>query len=162
MVLSNTDLAICLELKALRRENKILKTCIKSTTNDISNREKLYEKLVYLARNNPNNTLQERIDFVKSEIGEDFFEDDVYEKEIEKLRSGNRDYTHGFNSGMLASTRLYENLLKYTPEVYENVLSNLQTPVEINHRNASTYFTDVVLQPLQQEGFLIHKRKLIG
>ena len=30
------------------------------------------------------------------------------------------DWTHGFNSGMLASTRLYGDLLQYIPDVYEN------------------------------------------
>lgn len=150
MDLSNIALSVVMnhsvseELKKLREENKILRNCIKYTTEDISNRERFYHSLVYLARNNPNNTLQERIDFVKSGIGEDFFTDDVYEKEIKKLRSGNKDYTLGFNSGMLASTRLYENLLEYTPEVYKNESGKLdEVQVEINRRCASACFPDL-------------------
>ena len=122
MDLSNVALSVvmnhsvCEELKHLREENKILKNCIKNTNEDITKRRKLYLNLVALARSNPDDdSYQDRVDFIKSEIG-----DDVYEKELEKLMGDESEWSHGFNSGMLASTRLYGDLLQYTPDVYEN------------------------------------------
>jgi len=132
--------SICEELKQLREENKLLKNCIKNTNEDITKRTIFYDRLVYLARSHPDDdTRQERIDFVKREIGED-----VYEKELEKLMGDYGDYNHGFNSGMLAATRLYGNLLKYTPDVYKNESGGEEElPVEDVWRSASEYFPDI-------------------
>ena len=108
--------SVCEELKQLREENKILKKCIKNTNEDITKRRKLYLNLVAMARSNPDDeSYENRVDYIKSEIG-----DDVYEKELEKLMSDESEWSHGFNSGMLASTRLYGDLLQYIPDVYEN------------------------------------------
>ena len=108
--------SVCEELKQLREENKILKNCIKNTNDDITKKRKFYLNLVALARSNPDDdSYQDRVDFIKSEIG-----DDVYEKELEKLMGDESEWSHGFNSGMLASTRLYGDLLQYIPDVYEN------------------------------------------
>jgi len=108
--------SVCEELKQLREENKILKKCIKNTNEDITKRRKLYLNLVAMARSNPDDeSYENRVDYIKSEIG-----DDVYEKELEKLMGDESEWSHGFNSGMLASTRLYGDLLQYIPDVYEN------------------------------------------
>ena len=108
--------SVCEELKHLREENKILKKCIKNTNEDITKRRKLYLNLVAMARSNPDDeSYENRVDYIKSEIG-----DDVYEKELEKLMGDESEWSHGFNSGMLASTRLYGDLLQYIPDVYEN------------------------------------------
>ena len=108
--------SVCEELKQLREENKILKNCIKNTNEDITKRRKLYLNLVAMARSNPDDeSYENRVDYIKSEIG-----DDVYEKELEKLMGDESEWSHGFNSGMLASTRLYGDLLQYIPDVYEN------------------------------------------
>ena len=131
--------SICEELKHLREENKVLKNCIKNATYDINNKTDFYNSLVYLARRNPNNTFQERCELVKSKMGED-----VYKKELEKLKGGYRNYTHGFNSGILATTRLYRELLKYTPTVYENENgSEEELSVEDAWRSALIYFPDI-------------------
>ena len=76
---------------------------------------------------------------MKSKMGED-----VYKKELEKLKGGNRNYTHGFNNGILATTRLYRELLKYTPTVYENENgSEEELSVEEAWRSALIYFPDI-------------------
>jgi hypothetical protein len=131
--------SICEELKHLREENKVLKNCIKNANYDINNRTYFYNSLVYLARRNPNNTFQERGEYVKSEIGEE-----VYKKELEKLKGEYGNYTHGFNSGILATTRLYGELLKHTPTVYENENgSEEELSVEDAWRSALSYFPDI-------------------
>ena len=108
--------SVCEELKQLREENKLLKKCINSTNEDITKRRKLYLNLVAMARSNPDDeSYENRVNNNKEQIG-----NDVYEKELEKLMSEECDWTHGFNSGMLASTRLYGDLLQYIPDVYEN------------------------------------------
>ena len=108
--------SVCEELKQLREENKLLKKCINSTNEDITKRRKLYLNLVAMARSNPDDeSYENRVNYIKEQIG-----NDVYEKELEKLMSEECDWTHGFNSGMLASTRLYGDLLQYIPDVYEN------------------------------------------
>ena len=108
--------SICEELKHLREENKILKNCIKNTNEDITKRSKFYLNLVALARSNPDDeSYENRVERIKSEIGEE-----VYNNELEKLMGDESEWSHGFNSGMLASTRLYGDLLQYIPDVYEN------------------------------------------
>ena len=122
MDLSNVALSVvmnhsvCEELKQLREENKILKNCIKNTNEDITKRSKFYLNLVALARSNPDDeSYENRVERIKSEIGEE-----VYNNELEKLMGDESEWSHGFNSGMLASTRLYGDLLQYIPDVYEN------------------------------------------
>ena len=130
--------SICEELKHLREENKILKNCIKNTNEDITKRSKLYLNLVALARSNPDDdSYQDRVEHIKSEIGEE-----VYEKELEKLMSEECDWTHGFNSGMLSSTRLYGDLLQYIPDVYENEETgdDEEYPIENTWRDALEEF----------------------
>jgi len=105
------------ELQQLREENKMLKNCIKSTKEDIDKRHKLYVNLVSLARSDPScSKYQGRIDQIKSKIGEK-----VYKQELAKLMDKDEhDWVHGFNSGMLAATRLYSVLLQYIPDVFDN------------------------------------------
>ena len=144
MDLSRTALSVvvnqnvCEELIQLREENKLLKNCIKNTNEDITKRMKLYDSLVGLARSNPDDShYEKRIDSIKSKIGEE-----VYEKELEKLMSEECDWTHGFNSGMLASTRLYISLLQYTPDIFENEETgdDEEYPIENTWRDALEEF----------------------
>ena len=129
--------SVCEELKQLREENKILKKCIKNTNEDITKRRKLYLNLVAMARSNPDDeSYENRVDYIKSEIG-----DDVYEKELEKLMGDESEWSHGFNSGMLASTRLYGDLLQYIPDVYENESGDDEEyPIENTWRDALEEF----------------------
>ena len=153
--------SVCEELKQLREENKILKNCIKNTNEDITKRRKLYLNLVALARSNPDDdSYQDRVDFIKSEIGEE-----VYEKELEKLMSEECDWTHGFNSGMLSSTRLYGDLLQYIPDVYENEETgdDEEYPIENTWRDALEEFPMLDTQKMAYDPSYNHapKRKSI-
>ena len=125
-------------VKAFERREQDTKKLHKNTNEDITKRRKLYLNLVALARSNPDDdSYQDRVDFIKSEIG-----DDVYEKELEKLMSEECDWTHGFNSGMLSSTRLYGDLLQYIPDVYENEETgdDEEYPIENTWRDALEEF----------------------
>ncbi len=147
MDLSNAALSVVVnhsvseELTKLREENKMLRNRIKSTDEDITRRQKLYQNLVALARSDPDCPKYEnRIERIKSEIGED-----VYQKELAKLMDEDyHEWTHGFNSGMLASTRLYGSLLQITPGVYEDAYGDEhEFPLEDTWMEAKELFPDL-------------------
>ena len=107
--------SICEELKRLKQENAQLKRCIKFTYDDMDKRHNLYFNLVSLARSDTEcSSYEKRIDNIKSDIGEKTFNE-----ELSKLQSDEGEWTHGFNSGMLAALRLYGDLLQHEPPDFE-------------------------------------------
>ncbi|QKM64691.1 hypothetical protein DCO17_05240 [Polynucleobacter tropicus] len=85
----------------------------KQTLEELKQLEKKYESLVWYARKSPEQIatfprLQDAIDRVEQQ----------YPNETADLRSARTgDWSHGFNSGMLAATRLAQELMKFEPEV---------------------------------------------
>jgi hypothetical protein len=86
---------------------------------DISEIQKLHEKfdsLVWYARSSPKNDHIPKVLENRKRIEES------YPKEINQLLHGETDWEHGFNSGMLASTRyiidLFENNKETADELF--------------------------------------------
>jgi hypothetical protein len=85
----------------------------KHTLNELKQLEKKYETLVWYARKSPQQIatfpgLQAAIDRVEQQ----------YPDETAALRSAQcGDWSHGFNSGMLAAARLVQDLMKLHPDV---------------------------------------------
>ena len=102
------------ELKMLRSKNAKLEKTYKSLQADLKTRTEYYENCVALARTQEGDP-QIRLDRIKNGLGVE-----NYIKELEKLEGDEGDWTHGFNSGMLASTRLYQGLTEYEDSTIEN------------------------------------------
>lgn len=111
------------ELKMLRSKNKKLEKAYKSLQEDLKTRMNYYEACVALARTLPDDP-QCRIDRIKNKLG------DNYEKELGRLQEVDSEWCHGFNSGMLASTRLYLGLSEYEDGTIEGDDGEENYPVE--------------------------------
>ena len=119
MNLSNNALTVvmnystCEDLKLLKEHNGKIMKAIKSAVEDLSSKKNYYFNLVALARTDPDN--KTRIDKIKVDIGVNNFN-----KELANLDGSSSEWYHGFNSGMLAATRLYGDLVDYEDGVFEN------------------------------------------
>ena len=111
------------ELKMLRSKNKKLEKMMKSLQEDLKTRMNYYDACVSMARTQPHDP-QCRTDSIKNQLGDD------YDKELERLQEEDSDWYHGFNSGMLASTRLYLDLSEYEDSTIEGDDGEENYPVE--------------------------------
>ena len=107
-----------------REQNTKIMKSIKSLVDNLSTRLKYYFNLVALVRTERDN--EGRLNGIKTDIGLDNFN-----RELLNLDGDESDWHHGFNSGMLASTRLYRELIEYEDDVFENESGNDEVyPVE--------------------------------
>jgi len=122
------------ELERLREENTKIMKSIKITVDDLDKRREYYDNLVALARTEPDNT--RRHTKIKEGLGSD-----NYDKELKRLLGDEGDWYHGFNSGMLAATRLYGSLTDFQADVFENEEGNNELyPVEQKWEDAKQEF----------------------
>ena len=122
------------ELERLREENAKIMKSIKITVDDLDKRREYYDNLVALARTEPDNT--SRHTKIKEGLGSD-----NYDKELKRLLGEEGDWYHGFNSGMLAATRLYGSLTDFQADVFENEEGNNELyPVEQKWEDAKQEF----------------------
>jgi hypothetical protein len=77
-------------------------------------KQMIYEELVWFARSGRNINIPEVVKHRE-------FIEKCYPKEIEQLRGETGDWSHGFNSGMLAGMRLITSMMEQsTQEAIEN------------------------------------------
>ena len=100
-----------------------MKATKKQALNELKAIEKKYESLVWYARKSQQQIatipgLKDAVNNVERQ----------YPNETRDLRSPNSgDWSHGFNSGMLAATRLAQDLIELTPEVAYILFPNLNS-----------------------------------
>ena len=123
------------ELQLLRSKNAKLEKAYKSLRSDLKQREEYYFNLVSLARTRDDDP-PIRLTRIKRGLGVE-----NYDKELSKLEGEEGDWNHGFNSGMLAATRLYGGLGEYEDDTFENESGDEEVyPVEKKWEDAKEDF----------------------
>mmetsp|Transcript_37462 Transcript_37462/g.76242 ORF Transcript_37462/g.76242 Transcript_37462/m.76242 type:complete len:149 (-) Transcript_37462:557-1003(-) len=86
---------------ALRAENKVLREALKAVEDTATEQLKKSFELVWFARNRcryPNHEASKRIETAEE-----------HQKALSKLRGPDCDFHHGFNSGLLAASRMFKD-----------------------------------------------------
>ncbi len=116
------------EISRLRAENNALKNALNEITSCADEHMKVKSELVWFALNRtryPTHPTSKHIETSESHRGE-----------IEKLRSNDCDFHHGFNFGVLASSRLFKNITEIVKKAENSDdLSEKQKEVENVKRN---------------------------
>mmetsp|Transcript_25625 Transcript_25625/g.31559 ORF Transcript_25625/g.31559 Transcript_25625/m.31559 type:complete len:172 (-) Transcript_25625:229-744(-) len=100
------------EITQLKARNKVLTNALKDIQCCASGHLKHHFELVWFALNRtryPNHPLSKNIE-----------ESECHREKLEKLRSNDGDFHHGFNSGVLATSRLF----KHISDIFENIVPN--------------------------------------
>ena len=104
------------ELIKLRSENAKLTEALAAIIDDSRKKSKYYFNLVWLAREQQGNTSRQ-----KGSLSKISLEDQIeFTRDVEKLTEHARDWHHGFNSGVLAASRLYQGLAHATHDIVED------------------------------------------
>lgn len=103
------------EIHALRNENARLRGALQSVQKAVADDHQYYFHLVWIARglegDNRENNPQ-----VLAEIRE-MGREDQFAMDLEDLSGDEADWAHGFNSGMLAASRMYHGLSNSTEDI---------------------------------------------
>lgn len=109
------DHELSTELKVLREKNARLEGALSCLQKVASDNRKYYFKLVWIARgwaeDDRVNDPQIRADI------RDMDREEQFAKDVENLSGDEGDWNHGFNSGMLAASRMFEGLANATEDI---------------------------------------------
>lgn len=126
------------EVIALRARNKVLTGALKAVKDAAQDHSKLRHELVWYARNRcryPNHAASKRLDMSKEHCDE-----------IDKLRSDDGDYHHGFNSGVLAAARMFEahaDILHVNDEECHLKMKDIESQHVQNVKKSQTVFPNL-------------------
>jgi hypothetical protein len=109
----------CEELKRLKEENARLREALEFVQTSAIEKARYNDRLVWFARSRNHDAKAAFLEDSRRELGEQKFQKLM--QHIEDLRSEGGDFNHGFNSGCLATSRLFAELTSITePHVWEN------------------------------------------
>ena len=103
------------ELQALRDENSRLKSALESVQNAVADDSQYYFNLVWIARGLEGDD-RENNSQVLAEI-RSMGREDRFVLDLENMSGDGGDWFHGFNSGMLAASRMYHGLANSTEDI---------------------------------------------